>query len=205
MLTLHHLRIGRSLFTVWLLEEVGAEYQLKEYHRNPKTMRAPPELQEIHPLGKSPVIEDDGLILSESGAINSYVMERFDADNKFHPSTDSLSDWATYQQWLAYPEGSVFAPLLIKMLALRSGVDHPVMTPFSDAEIKLHFDHISNQLGDNPFILGDTFSGADFGIAYVVSMAEGLGQLSAYPTLAAYLKRITSRDAFKRAVSKAVE
>lgn len=205
MITLHHLRIGRSIFTVWQLEEVGADYQLKVYHRDPETMRAPAELRDIHPLGKSPVIEEDGLVLSESGAINSFLMEKYDAENKMHPKTDSLREWATYQQWLAYPEGSVFAPLLLKMLTLRSGVDHPVITPFSDAEIKLHFDHIANQLGDNHYILGDSFSGADFGIAYVISMGDRLGQLGGYPTLAAYLKRMTSRDAFKRAIDKAVE
>ena len=205
MITLHHLRIGRSIFTVWLLEEVGVDYQFKVYHRDPQTMRAPDELKLIHPLGKSPVIEDDGLVLSESAAINAYILEKFDTDNKFSPPSSSLAEWATHQQWLAYPEGSVFAPLLLKMLTLRSGVDHPVITPFSDAEIKLHFDHIANQLGDNPFILGDTFSGADFGIAYVVSMAERLGLLGNYPTLAAYLERMTSRDAFKRAIEKAVE
>ncbi|MEM7361313.1 MAG: glutathione S-transferase family protein [Pseudomonadota bacterium] len=205
MITLHHLRIGRSIFTVWLLEEVGADYQLKVYHRNPETMRAPEELREIHPLGKSPVIEDGDLLLSESGAITSYILEKYDPENKFSPASDALEDWARYMQWLAYAEGSVFAPLLLKMLTLRSGVDHPVITPFSDAEIKLHFDHISEQLGDSPYILGDTFTGADFGITYMVSMAERLGQLGNYPSLAAYLERMKSRDAFKRAIEKAVE
>lgn len=205
MITLHHLRIGRSIFTVWLLEELGVDYQLKVYHRNPETMRAPAELKDAHPLGKSPVIDDDGLVLSESAAITSYMLEKFDTDNKFSPPTSSLSEWATYQQWLAYPEGSVFAPLLLKMLTLRSGVEHPVMTPFSEAEIKLHFDHITKQLGDNDFILGDKFSGADFAITYMVSMAERLGVIGEYPALAAYFERMKDRDAFKQAIEKAVE
>lgn len=205
MITLHHLRIGRSIFTVWLLEELGADYQLEVYHRDPETMRAPAELKKVHPLGKSPVIDDEGLVLSESGAINSYILEKFDPANKFSPPRSSLAEWATYQQWLAYPEGSVFAPLLLKMLTLRSGIDHPVITPFSDAEIKLHLEHIASQLADKPFILGDRFCGADFGIAYVVSMAERLGLLGGYPTLVDYLQRMTSRDAFKRAIATAVE
>ena len=80
MLTIHHLRIGRSIFTVWLLEELGVEYALKEYLRDPATMRAQDDLKGIHPLGKSPVIEDGDLVLSESGAITSYLLEKFDTE-----------------------------------------------------------------------------------------------------------------------------
>jgi len=128
MITLHHLRIGRSLFTVWLLEEAGAEYDLKVYLRDPETMRSQADLKAVHPLGKSPVIEDGDLMLTESGVITNYILEKFDSDNKLHPSKDDLAVWAKYQQWLAYSEGSVFAPLLLKMLTLRSGIDHPVIT-----------------------------------------------------------------------------
>lgn len=205
MITLHHLRIGRSLFTVWLLEEVGVEYDLKVYLRDPETMRSQADIKAIHPLGKSPIIEDGELMLTESGVITSYILEKFDAAHTLHPSKSDLAVWATYNQWLTYPEGSVFAPLLLKMMTLRSGVDHPVITPFSEAEIKLHFDHIAVQLGDSDYILGDHFCGADFGICYVVSMAERLGQLADYPTLQAYMQRCMSRPAFQRAVEKAVE
>jgi len=205
MITLHHLRIGRSLFTVWLLEEAGVDYQLKVYHRDPETMRAPAELKDIHPLGKSPVIEDGDLMLTESGVITAYILEKFDPENKLHPNRQDLAIWAKYNQWLTYPEGSVFAPLLLKMLVMRSGVDHPMITPFSDAEIKLHFNHITDQLGDNEYILGSGFSGADFGICYAVSMAERLQQLADYPSLQAYMKRCMGRPAFVRAVEKAVE
>lgn len=204
MITLHHLRIGRSLFTVWLLEELACDYNLKVYHRDPETMRAQADLKAVHPLGKSPVIEDDDLMLSESGAITSYLLEKFDAEHQFHPSRSDIATWAKYNQWLTYPEGSVFAPLLLKMLTLRSS-DHEVITPFADSEISLHFTHIAAQLGDNNYILGDEFSGADFGIAYVVSMAERLGQLQAYPSLQAYMQRCMARPAFLRAVEKAVE
>ena len=205
MITLHHLRIGRSLFTVWLLEEAGADYNLKVYLRDPETMRSQADLKAIHPLGKSPIIEDGDLMLTESGVITSYILEKYDADYKLHPSKANLSQWATYNQWVAYSEGSVFAPLMLKMLTLRSGIDHPVITPFSDAEIKLHYDHITNQLGDNDYILGDQFCGADFGICYVVSMGERLGQLANYAKLQAYMQRCMERPAFQRAVKKAVE
>ncbi len=204
MTKLHHLKIGRSLFTVWLLEEVGAEYELEIYSRDPETMRSQSDLKAVLPLGKSPVIEDGELMLSESGVITSYVLAKYDLENKFHPDYNDQSNWAHYQQWLTYPEGSVFAPLLLKMLTLRSGVDHPVISPFSDAEIALHFGHIEDKLADNEFILGE-FSGADFGVAYVVSMASRLGQLSAYPSLEKYLKRCMQRPAFQRAIERAIE
>jgi glutathione S-transferase len=204
MLTIHHLRIGRSIFTVWLLEELGIEYELVEYHRNPETMRAPPELKTVHPLGKSPVIDDDGLVLSESGAITAYLLRKYDPEGKFTPDPDDLRAWAEYTQWLHYAEGSVFPPLLLKLLSLRSG-GNPLLDGFADPEVKLHFDHIAGKLGDNAFILGGEIGGADFGITYMVSMAARLGLLEPWPTLAAYLERNTSRPAFQRAVERGVE
>lgn len=203
MIRLHHLRIGRSLFTVWQLEEIGADYELKVYLRD-ETFRAPAELKQVHPLGKSPVIEDGTLVLSESGAITSYLLEKYDAENRLAPPRSDLAAWAKFTQWLHYPEGSVFGPLLIKMLLLRGG-EHAGLDAFSAKEIALHLGHIANQLGDSDYILGSDFGAADFGIAYVVSMAERLGQLEAYPTLKQYLARCTSRPAFRRAVEKAVE
>ncbi len=204
MIKLHHLRIGRSIFTVWMLEEVGADYELAVYLRDPETMRSQSDLKAVHPLGKSPIIEDGDLMLTESGVITSYVLAKYDTEFKLHPNQLDLVKWAEYQQWLTYPEGSVFAPLLLKMLTLRGGVDHPVITPFSDAEIVLHLGHISNKLGDQDYILGE-FSGADFGVAYMISMAERLGQLEPYPSLQDYWQRCQSRPAFVRAIEKAVE
>ena len=205
MLTIHHLRIGRSIFTVWLLEELGVEYQLTEYLRNPQTMRAQDDLKAIHPLGKSPVIEDDGLVLSESGAITSYLLEKYDTDNRFSPPRSKRADWARFSQWLHYSEGSAFGPLMIKMLVLRSGQPNPQFDDFCDPEIALHLGHIQKQLGDREFILGDALSGADFGISFVANMAKMLGQLEAYPKLDAYLGRNRSRPAFARAIERAVE
>lgn len=205
MLKIHHLRIGRSIFCVWLLEEMGLEYELVEYFRNPETMRAPPELKAVHPLGKSPVIDDDGLILTESGAITAYIIEKHDKTGKFSPPRSELTRWAEYSQWLHYPEGSVFGPLLIKMLSLRSGEPQSLFSAFCDPEIKLHLSHISNRLGDQEFILGDQFCGADFGITYVLSMADRLGQLQGYDTLSAYLNRNIQRPAFLKSIERAKE
>lgn len=205
MIKLHHLRIGRSIFTVWQLEELGAEYELEVYTRDPKTMRAPQSLQQIHPLGKSPVIDDDGLIISESSAITTYLLEKFDTENRLAPSRADLASWAKFTQWLHYPEGSVFLPLLVKMLLMRSGQEHAAFDGFSQKEIQLHFDHIAAQLGDSPFILGKDFTAADFGVTYVVSLAERLGQLKPWPALSAYLARNRARPAYLRALARAIE
>jgi glutathione S-transferase len=205
MLTLHHLRIGRSIFTVWLAEELELDYELKVYHRNPQTMRAQDDLKEIHPLGKSPVVEDDGLVLSESGAITSYLLEKHDSEHRLAPPRSDLRARAHFTQWLHYPEGSVFTPLFLRMILLRSGQPHETFQAFSDGEIALHFNHMTRQLGDNEFILGDRFSGADIGISYVVSMAKRLKALDDYPALAAYLERNQQRPAWQRAVERAVE
>jgi len=205
VITLHHLRIGRSIFTVWLLEELGTQYDLKVYHRDPVTMRAQEDLKLIHPLGKSPVIDDDGLVISESGAITAYLLEKFDTDHRLHPDRSDVKTWARFTQWLHYPEGSVFMPLLIKMLLLRSGQPHAALSPFSEAEVKLHLDHISQQLDGRDYILGESFSGADIGVAYVISLAKRIGALADYPVLSAYLARNTDRPAFQRAVERAVE
>lgn len=205
MILLHHLRIGRSIFMVWQLEEFEAPYDLKVYHRDPKTFKAQDDLKAVHPLGKSPVIEDGDIMLSESGAITTYLLEKFDPENKLSPPRSDLANWAKFTQWLHYPEGSVFLPLLVKLLLSRSGQDHVAFTPYSEKEIKLHLEHIAAQLGDNEFILGDTFSAADFGISYVVSMANRLGVLAPYPTLQAYLDRNLARPAYLRAIERGVE
>lgn len=205
MIILHHLRIGRSLFTVWQLEELGVDYDLKVYHRHPETFLAPAELKDVHPLGKSPVIEDGDLLLSESSAITTYLLEKFDTGNKFSPPRADLANWAKFTQWLHYPEGSVFCPLLVKMLLLRSNESHVTLTPYSERETALHLSHLSEQLGENEYILGEQFSAADFGVTYVASLAKRLGLLDSYPRLNGYLERNLARPAFKRAVDKAVE
>lgn len=205
MIKLHHLRIGRSIFTVWQLEELGAEYELEVYTRDPKTMRAPESLQKIHPLGKSPVIDDGGLLIAESSAITTYLLEKFDTENRLAPPRSDLANWATFTQWLHYPEGSVFLPLLVKMLLLRSDQPHDIFAAFSQREIKLHFDYIAKKLADSPYILGDHFSAADFGVSYVVSLGERLGQLKSWPTLSAYLARNQGRPAYLRALKRAIE
>lgn len=202
MLTLHHLRIGRSVFTAWLLEELGVDYALEIYDRDPETRRSPPELKRIHPLGKSPIIDDDGLILAESGAIAAYLIERHDHDGALAPPRSDIPARARYEQWLHYAEGSAFAPLLMKLLLTVETGDAPVIRAFADGECGLHLDYIADQLGGAAFLLGDRLQGPDFGVSYALSLADRLGLLDGRPTLSAYLARLTERPAFQRAVAR---
>ena len=193
MIILHHLNRSRSLYTAWLLEEVGLPYTIKTYQRDPRTSRAGADLRAVHPLGKSPVIEDGSLVLTETAAITTYILETYDTQRRLTPPRSDISAWATYNQWLHYAEGSVFAPLLMRMLLLKSDQPHDLIGPFSEAEISLHLDYITEALGDNQYILGDSLSGADFGIAFVVTVAAQLGSLTPYTALQNYLERVKQR------------
>ena len=206
MILVHHLRVGRSLFTVWLLEELALDYELKIYLRHPQTNRAGPDLREPHPLGKSPVIEDGDLKLAESGAIASYLIDTYDTDHRLAPPRTNRSAHAKWLQWLHYSEGSAFLPFMLKLLLSReSDPKPPVFSGFAAGEVPLHLDYIADQLGDSDYLLGDRIQAPDFGLGFILSMAHRLGALEGYPTLQTYLQRLTSRPAFLRAKERAGE
>lgn len=197
----HHLRVGRSVFTVWLLEELGLDYELKFYDRNDMG-RAPPELKQAHPLGKSPVIETEGMTIAESTAIALYLTENHDPEGKLSAPKDTKTRTEWYQ-WLLYPEGSAFVPLLMKLLLSRESEPKPqLIAMFAEAETHLHLGYIRDGLGDKPYILGDELQLPDIGVGYIATMADRLGLLADYPTVKAYSERCTSRPAFARAMEK---
>lgn len=199
MIVVHHLVVGRSVFTVWLLEELGLDYRLQIYHRDPRTMRAPAELKQAHPLGKSPVIDDAGVVIAESGAIASYLVEKYDPEHRLAPPRSDQTAWVRFTQWLHYAEGSLFAPLLLHLLLKRANQPPGLLDQFTRGEIELHLKYLSDSLGDGDYILGASLSAADVGIGYMVSMAERLDLLGPYAKLAAYVARIRARPAFQRA------
>lgn len=202
MIRVHHLRVGRSVFTVWLLEELGLDYELEIYERN-AFGRAPEALRAVHPLGKSPVIEDGGVMLVESGAIAAHLIETYDKDGALGPSKDDPAERAAWTQWLHYAEGSAFAPLLLKLLLSREqDPKPPLITGFAAGETALHLTYLRDNLGENPFLLGDRLRGPDFGVTFICQLADRLGALDAYPTLKAYLQRNTARPSFVRAMER---
>lgn len=206
MILVHHLRTGRPIFTVWLLEELGLAYELKLYLRDPQTMRAQADLKEAHPLGKSPVIEDDGLKLSGSGAIASYLIDNYDKDHSLAPPTTDRIARAIYTQWLHYTEGSAFLPLLVKLVLTREQEPLPqLFSRFAAAEVPMHLNYIQDFLGDKQFLLGDRLQGPDFGMGYILQLAQRVGEIEPYPDLQRYLERLLDRPAFHRARERAGE
>lgn len=202
MITVHHLRVGRPLFTLWLIEELGIDYSLQVYDRNDMG-RAPPELKAVHPLGKSPLIEDDGHIIAESGAIAMHLIENYDSEGRFAPPTEKFAR-TNWFQWFHYSEASAFAPLLITLLLTREQEPKPALfSQFAQSEVKLQLNYIADSLGDKTCILGDQLSLPDFGLTYICQMAARLEQLDGYPTLQAYMERNMAAPAFARALEKA--
>lgn len=201
MIIMHHLRIGRAIFTTAFLEELGVDYELRLYDRN-ENFRAPPELKDAHPLGKSPVIEDQGMTIAESGAITAYLIDTYDTEGKFAPAREDREEWMRYQQWLHYSEGSMSIPLLLNLLLRREDPTPPIFGGFAARETKLHLSHLEAALTGNDYIMGDSFSGADVGCGYVANAARQLKLLDDYPMVKAYAQRIVERPAFMKAFAK---
>ncbi len=201
MIKVHHLRVGRSVFTVWLLEEMGLDYELEIYVRN-EMGRAPPELKQAHPLGKSPVIDFGDLVLAESGAIATYLVDNHDPEHAFAPPHTDRVARASWNQWLAYSEASAFAPLLFKLLLAREEPKPPVISAFAAGEVALHLGYMQDSLGEKAFIMGERLQAPDIGFTYICQMAERLGELGPYPKLKAYMDRNLARPAFQRALER---
>jgi glutathione S-transferase len=200
MIRVHHLNNSRSQRVLWLLEEIGTPYEVVRYERNTKTMLAPKDLRRIHPLGKSPIIEDNGRTIAETGLIVEYLVQRYGAD--LAPSNGSDSYWR-YKYWLHYAEGSIMPPLLLKLVIDRLGLLGRPARPFVSAQLKLHLDFLEAELGDGPWFLGARFSAADIMMSFPIEAARArAGVDESRPKLMDFLKRIHGRDAYKRALEK---
>ena len=221
MIVVHHLNNSRSQRILWLLEELGVPYEIKRYQRDPKTMLAPPELRRIHPLGKSPVITDDGidgggeLTLAESGAIIEYLADRYGNGQLLPPPGTAARLRCNY--WLHYAEGSAMPPLLLKLVFQRvettpapffvrpvvKGVAGKVQNSFVDPQLKLHLDYLDSELGKREWFVGDAFSAADIQLSFPLEAFAARGGLDASrPELWAWLQRIHARPAYQRALEK---
>lgn len=200
MLKVHHLEQSRSRRILWLLEELGLDYELIFYERDPETWLAPPELKAVYPLGKSPVLEDDGRLLAESGAIIDYLVRRR-SDGRLAPEPSSpLYD--DYVHWLHYAEGSAMLPMMLTLYIGRLGEAGAPLHPRLDSEANNHLGYIEQALEGKEFILGEEFSAADIQIAFVLDAARMLGRLDDRPTLCAYLERMHARPAHMRALKR---
>jgi glutathione S-transferase len=200
MLTLHHLNESRSQRILWLLEELGVPYELRFYQRDAKTRLAPPELADIHLLGKSPVITDGDLKIAESGAIVDYVIRTY-GQGRMMPKAGTM-DYEAYNEWLHYAEGSAMLPLMLNLYVSRLKEAGSPLHPRIDSEIANHLGHIDRALQGREFFVGHTLTGADIQMSFVGEMADVFDRLGPFSNLRAWLSRVHARPAFRRSVEK---
>ncbi|MBB5687340.1 glutathione S-transferase family protein [Sphingobium boeckii] len=199
-ITVHHLENSRSQRILWLLEELGLPYEVKRYARNAKTMLAPPELKKIHPLGKSPVIDDDGRVVAETGAIIEYIVDK--ADGRLGPPAHR-DDVLRYRQFLHYAEGSLMPPLLMMLVINRMGLLGRPAKPRIQAMLDQHLDYLETELARRDWFAGDQFTAADVMMSFPLEAARQRGGLDgSRPHLTAWLDRIHARPAYQAALVK---
>jgi glutathione S-transferase len=199
MIEVHHLNNSRSQRILWLLEELGLEYTIVPYQRDPKTRLAPPELKAIHPLGKSPVIRDGGMVVAESGAIVEYLVGKYDK-GRLAPARDFASpDYVAYLQWLHFSEGSAMLPLLLKLYVGRLKEAGAPLHPRIESELANHFDYMSAALGERDYFVANRFSAA-VQLSFVLDAGASRGPLANYPNLVRLHERLKARPAYQRAL-----
>ena len=200
MIVVHHLNDSRSQRVLWLLEELGVTYDIKHYARDAQTRLAPPELKAVHPLGKSPVITDNGVTVIESGAIIDYIL-RHHGNGSLRPAPNT-ADFEVYQQWLHYAEGSAMLPLLLKLYVGRLGEAGAPLSPRIEGEIANHLGYVNQSLQGKEWLVGSQMSGADIQMSFVGEVAGARGNRERYPNIEAWVKRFQARPAYRKAIER---
>ncbi len=215
MITVHHLENSRSQRVLWLLEELGLEYRIKHYERDPVTMMGPDSLKKVHPLGKSPVVQDAGHTIAESGAIIEYLVGRY-GDGRLIPAPDTDAR-LEYTYWLHYAEGSLMPMLLLKLIFDRLArppmplVMRPaaaligigVKSKFVTPRLKDQLDFVEGSLGGSGWFAGDEFTAADIQMSFPLEAALARGAVGGErPNMAAFVQRIHGRPAYKEALRR---
>jgi glutathione S-transferase len=213
MITVHHLEDSRSQRVLWLMEELQLAYEVKRYDRDPKTRLAPAELLKVHPLGKSPVIDDDGRVVAETGAIIDYVVGRYGA-GRLIPA-DGTDARLAYVYWLHFAEGSAMPPLVMKLIfttmvqrspkllkGVVKAVTAPVLAGFVEPNIARQLAFIEGHLATSPWFAGPEFTAADIMMSFPLEAAAQRADLSALPKVKAFLDAIHARPAYVRALER---
>jgi glutathione S-transferase len=198
MLKVHHLNNSRSQRILWLLEELGTPYEIVFYQRMQPIPLAPPELKQVHPLGKSPVLEDNGRIIAESGAEIEYLIDTY-GKGRFKPKPGTDDYWQ-YVEWIHYGEGSAMLPLLLALYTGMLGEAAAPLRPRVDSEIANHLSYMEGRLGGRAFFVGEDLTGADIQLLFVLEAAGA--RLDPYPGLVKYRARMQARPAYKRGIEK---
>jgi glutathione S-transferase len=200
MIKLHHLEHSRSQRILWLLEELGLEYEIVPYKRDTLTRFAPPQMKAVHPLGKSPVIEDGNRVIAESGAIIEYLAKK-PGKGRFWPAEDA-PNWIEHLHWMHFAEGSAMLPLLLALYVGRLGESGAPLKPRIDGEIANHLSYMEQALGSGEYFAGPEFTACDVQLTFVLEAAAARGRLAAYPKLTQYLARMQARPAYRRALER---
>ncbi|MCU4330093.1 glutathione S-transferase [Acinetobacter pittii] len=199
---LHHLNASRSFRILWLLEEINQPYELKSYFRDKTTNLAPQELKNIHPLGKSPVIELNGKVIAESGAIVEILIEKFAP--QLMPAKDSDS-YLDYLQWVHFSESSAMVPYLLNIfnsIELKNGTQLKFLDQYAHTELDKVFSYLDQQLVGKKFLVGDCLTGADFMIGFVVyGLINSLNIRSKYLNIEQYVKSLENLESWQKAMS----
>lgn len=204
MLTIHHLGLSRSDRIIWMAEELGLEYRLVKHDRDPETFRSPPSLWEVSPMGKAPVIEDDGLVIPESGAIVEYLLDKY-GEGRLRPAAGT-PEYIEYLHWLHAAESTLMTPVLMNMIAGMSGVDNPAYNSFVHGEFETVLGYMEGVLANREYIAGE-FSAADIMVAFPLMMLDsplipgpaGGDVLGSYANIQAYLLRLRDRPMWLKA------
>ncbi|MBW4330880.1 glutathione S-transferase [Stakelama sp. CBK3Z-3] len=199
-ITVHHLENSRSQRILWMLEELGLDYSVKRYERNTKTMLAPAELKRVHPLGKSPVIDDDGQVVAETGAIVEYLVEK--ADGRLGPlgHRESVLRW---RYFLHYAEASLMPPLLVKLVLGRVPLFGKAAQKRIQPMIDVHLDYVESELASRPWFAGEEMTAADIMMSFPLEAARGRAGLDKdRPATIAWLEKIHARPAYRAALER---
>ena len=197
-LIVHHLNNSRSQRVLWLLEELGLPYELRTYQRDAVTNLAPPELKAVHPLGKSPLLEDGGEVIQESGAIVQYLIDTY-GNGRFAPApVDALR----HLQLMHFAEGSAMVPILLQLYTSRLGEAAAPLQPRIQEQLASHFAYLEGELRPSGHFVGDGWTGADVMLSFPVEVAVMQGHGASFPKLSAFVAAMHARPAWQRARQK---
>lgn len=196
----HHLENSRSQRILWMLEELELPYEVKRYERNAKTMLAPPELRQVHPLGKSPVIQDGDTVIAETGAIIEYLVDKADGRLGPPPHREAI---LRYRFYLHYAEGSLMPPLLVKLVLSRVPVFGKAAQRRIQPMIDNHLSFVERELAGRDWFVGDDITAADIMMSFPLEAARQRAGLDASrPNTIAWLERVHARPAYQRALER---
>jgi len=199
MITLHHLNKSRSKRIIWLLEELGLDYQIKAYQRDSETFLAPPELTAIHPLGKSPVIAYDQQVIAESGAITEFLIDTH-AAGKLAPERGT-TEHLEYLQWLHFAESSAILPLLLRMFVAKDGCKTHFLESYAAIEVEKILVYFNASLENKTYLVSEKLTGADIMMSFIVELLINSGEITKYQNIATYSKQLATHSSYLKAAT----